>query len=313
MADLPPERLRTFSPVFTTTGVDLYGPFNLKYGRNKVNKAWGALFTCGTTRAIHLEIVDGLSTQAFLHALRCFVSQHGWPSTIISDNGTSFVGAQKELKRLVQEGRKQIEEFAALHKVKWIFITPLSPHQGGFYESLIKQTKRALQIAVGQQTLTWNEMSTVFAEAKCLVNSRPLGYASNDPSDLQPLTPNHFLLGRASAEVPQGPFVETRNLHKRFEFVQSVVSQFWKRFVREYISTLMRRAKWTLKGRQLRVGDVVLLTDQCIPRGKWDLAHITHIYPGQDNIVRNVEVKTKNGIYRRSVQRCCPILEANDD
>lgn len=193
MADLPPERLKLFSPTFTTTGMDLFGPFNLKYGRNKTSKAWGALFTCATTRAIHLEIVDGLSTQSFLHALRRFAANHGWPATIISDNGTSFVGAQSELKKLLQEGKKQIEDFAVLHRVKWIFITPLSPHQGGFYESLIEQTKRALRVVIGQQTLSWNEMTTMFAEVQCLVNSRPLGYLPSSPDDPQPLTPNHFL------------------------------------------------------------------------------------------------------------------------
>ena len=309
MGDLPAERMKLFSPVFDTTGVDLFGPFNLKFGRNKTSKAWGAIFTCATVRAIHLEIVDGLSTQAFLQALRRFVAQHGWPTTIISDNGTSFVGAEGELRKLVQDGRKHFEEFAMLHKVKWIFITPLSPHQGGFYESLIKQAKRAIQVAIGQQTLTWNEMSTVFAEVKCLVNSRPLGYSSNDANDFQPLTPNHFLLGRASAGIPQGPFEQSKNLHKRFEFVQALVGQFWSRFVKEYVPTLMRRNKWALKGRQMKVGDIVLLTDSSSHRGNWSLARVEKVFAGHDGIVRNVEVKTKTGIYRRSIQRCCPILE----
>ena len=311
MGDLPPERLKTFSPVFSTTGIDLFGPFHLKYGRNKTSKAWGAIFTCGTTRAIHLEIVDGLSTQAFLQALRRFVAYHGWPITIISDNGTSFVGAEAELRKFVQEGRKQLEDFAMLHKVKWIFITPLSPHQGGFYESLIKQIKRGIQVAIGLQTLTWNEMATVFVEVKCLVNSRPLGYSSNDPNDLQPITPNHFILGRASADIPQGPFEETKNLHKRFEFVQSLVNQFWKRFIKEYIPTLTRRTKWKFPRRQIRVGDIVLLTDPCLPRGKWDLARVTNVFKGPDDIIRNVEVKTKSSTYRRSIQRCCLILESD--
>lgn len=96
MGDLPPERLMAFSSPFTATGVDFFEPFNLKFGRNKTRKAWGALFTCATTRAIHLEIVDSLSTMAFLQALRRFVANHGWPITIISDNGTSFVGARVE-------------------------------------------------------------------------------------------------------------------------------------------------------------------------------------------------------------------------
>ena len=96
MADLPPERVLPFSPPFSVTGVDLFGPLNLKYGRNKSIKAWGALFTCATVRPIHLEIVESLSTESFLQALRRFVSHHGWPATIISENGKSFVGAERE-------------------------------------------------------------------------------------------------------------------------------------------------------------------------------------------------------------------------
>ena len=225
MADLPPERIMPFSPPFSVTGVDLFGPFNLKYGRNKSIKAWGALFTCATVRAIHLEIVESLSTESFLAALHHFVSHHGWPTTIISDNGKSFIGAEKELRNLVVEGRKQINDFAVLHKIRWIFTTPNSPRQGekclernetrlarnetrdGIYEScLIKQTKRAIRVAIGNQVLSWNEMLTVFVKVKSLINSRPLGYPSNDPNDLQRLTLNHLLLGRASSCVPQGPF-----------------------------------------------------------------------------------------------------------
>ena len=87
-------------------------------------------------------------------------------------------------------------------------------------------------------------MSTLFAEAKCLVNSRPLGYMPNNSNDPQPLTPNHFILGRASVQIPQGPFVETKNLHKRFEFVQGLVNQFWKRLIRDYFPTITTRSKW---------------------------------------------------------------------
>ena len=108
-------------------GVDLFGPFNLKFGRNKSTKAWGALITCATVRQIHLEIRESPSSESFLQALRRFVSHHGWPTTIISDNGKSFVGAEKELKVFV-EGRKKMDDFAVLHKLCWIFTMPLSPH-----------------------------------------------------------------------------------------------------------------------------------------------------------------------------------------
>ena len=212
------QSLALFSPVLSYGSRPLWP---IQYERNKSIKAWGALFTCATMRAIHLEIVESPSTESFLQALRRFMYHHGWPATIISDNGKSFVGAERELRKLVIEGRKQINDFAVLNKVRWIFTTPYSPHQGGIYESLIKQTKWALQVAVGNQVLSWNERSTAFAEVKCLINSRPLRYLSNDPNDLQPLTPNHLLLGRASSCVPQGPFEEVRNPRKRFEFVQS--------------------------------------------------------------------------------------------
>ncbi|XP_028398996.1 uncharacterized protein LOC114522501 [Dendronephthya gigantea] len=309
MADLPPERLKLFSPPFSVTGVDLFGPFYLKYGRNKKIKAWGAVFTCTTVRAIHLEIVQDLSTDAFLHALRRFAAHHGWPATVISDNGTSFVGAEKELRELFKEGRRQMEDFSVSHKFKWLFNTPLSPHQGGVFESMVKQTKSALKVIVGQQTLSWNEMSTVFAEVQCLVNSRPLGYPSDDANDLQPLTPNHFILGRATVDIPQGPFTEVKNNRKRFEYTQSLVQQFWTRFQREYLQTLMRRTKWKRKERQFKCGDIVLVVDDNLARGKWNLARVIEVFPGKDGVIRNVKLKTKNGEYKRSVQKCCPILE----
>ena len=311
MADLPSDRLNSklFSPPFTVMGVDLFGPFYLKYGRNKKVKGWGAVFTCATVRAIHLEIVQDLSTEAFLHALRRFAAHHGWPQTIISDNGTSFVGAEAELKRLLKEGRKNLEDFAMTHKLKWKFNTPASPHQGGFFESMVKLTKSALKVIVGQQTLSWNDMTTVFAEVECLVNSRPLGYPSDDANDLQPLTPNHLILGRASPAALQGPFSEVKSGRKRFEYVQSLVQQFWQRFQREYLQRLMRRSKWQQKKRQLKVNDIIMMGEDNLPRGKWNLARIVEVFPGKDGVVRNVRLQTKTGKYKRSVQKCCLLLE----
>jgi len=108
-----------------------------------------------------------------------------------------------------------------------------------------------LKAIMGSQSLSWNEMSTIFAQVECLINSRPLRYPSNDPNEAQPLSPNHIILGQATAAtVPQSPYQETRNLCKCFEFVQMLLNHFWKRFACEYYPTLMRRAKWQLKTRQ---------------------------------------------------------------
>ena len=312
MGDLPKERLMAFSPPFTVTGADLFGPFSLKISRNKTIKAWGVIFTCASTRASHLEIVEDLSTCAFLQALRRFAARRGWPQTIITDNGKNFIGTERELRRFLKEGQSQLKEFVSTHKVKWLFTTPLSPHQGGIYESLIKQVKITLKRVIGSQILTWNEISTIFAETENLINSRPLGYTHSDPNELQPLTPNHFLIGRSTTEVPQGPFTTSKDPRKRFEFVQALVNQVWKRFIREYIPTLIQRNKWKVRGRQLSVNDIVLLVDFNAPRGQWSLGRVIEVYPGSDGIVRNVRVCTSSGEYKRSIQKCCLILEADE-
>ena len=146
-------------------------------------------------------------------------------------------------------------------------------------------------------------MSTVFAEVEYLVNNGPLGYPSNDAKDLQPLTPNHFILGRATAEALQGSFRKTKGCQKRFEYVQALVQQFWNRFYREYLQTLMWQKKWKTKNQQLKVADIVLLVDTGVARGKWNMARIIEVYPSRDGIVRNVKVRTKSGEYKRSVRR----------
>ena len=100
-------------------------------------------------------------------------------------------------------------------------------------------------------------------------------------------------------------------MRKRFEFVQMLVNHFWKCFVREYFPTLIKRAKWRIKGRQLQAGDVVLLVDYSTARGKRDLGKIIEVFPGSDGIVRNVKVKTAKGEYKRSVQKCYPLVETD--
>ena len=163
---------------------------------------------------------------------------------------------------------------------------------------MVKQAKNALRVIVGQQVLSWNEMATVFAEAECLVNSRPLGQPSNDANDPQPLTLNHLILGRATADIPQGPFKESKTYRKRFEYVQSLVQQFWKRFQRKYLQTLMRRSKLKQKGRQFKVGEIVLVVNENVARGKWNFARVIEVFPGKDGVIRNVRLRTRTGEYK---------------
>ena len=95
MADLPKERLIPFEPPFTYTGVDFFGRFQVKRGRG-AEKAYGCLFTCFISRAVHIEDVSSLETDSFIQALRRFLSNRGYPKEIWSDSATNFAGAEKD-------------------------------------------------------------------------------------------------------------------------------------------------------------------------------------------------------------------------
>ena len=102
MADLPAVRVAPEKPPFTFVGVDYFGPLEVKQGRSRV-KRYGCLFTCLTTRAVHIEIAHSLDTDSMINALRRFISVRGYPEQIRSDQGSNFTKADKELKEAIEE------------------------------------------------------------------------------------------------------------------------------------------------------------------------------------------------------------------
>ncbi|XP_033106332.1 uncharacterized protein LOC117108428, partial [Anneissia japonica] len=221
MAGLPLERMTPFSPPFLYTACDYFGPYHVRVGRNKTTKHYGVIFTCLVTRAVHLELAVDCSTQEFIQVLRRFYAIRGQPNLIQSDNGTQFVGAERELRMMIAGWDKEkLTEYCAEKKVTWKFTTPLAPHHNGCAESLVKSCKHALKKSIGDQLLTPFELYTYLQEVANLVNSRPIGRKPNDPDDGSYISPNDILLGRSSSHVPQGPFRKTKNPQKRVEYVQ---------------------------------------------------------------------------------------------
>lgn len=98
LSSLPQDRTTHLKPPFTYTGVDYFGPFEVRRGRTKV-KRYGVLFTCLNIRAIHLEIASSLDTESFINALRRFIARRGQPEEIRSDNGSNFVSGENYAKR----------------------------------------------------------------------------------------------------------------------------------------------------------------------------------------------------------------------
>ena len=308
MAELPVERLSPNTPPFYYTAVDYFGPYVVKVGRNKTMKHYGVLFTCLNTRAVHVEMAVDLSTMEFLQVLRRFFAVRGYPRVMLSDNGTQFVGADRELREAIDAfDVVTLKQFCADKFMEWKFVTPNAPHQNGCAEALVKSCKRALKQAVGEQILAPFELYTYFLEAANIVNDRPIGRIPNDPDDGSYICPNDILLGRSSQHVPQGPFRETRNPRHRVEFVQKIVDSFWKSWSKDVLPALVPRKKWNSHCRDIQVNDIVTLSDTNLVRGKFAIGRVINVFPGSDGKIRNIEVKTANGVYSRPITKVAVI------
>ena len=306
MAPLPDFRVGKSLRPFTHTAVDFAGPFLTKQGRGKIKtKRYLCLFTCAQTRAVHLEIAYGLDTDSFLNAFYRMVSRRGLPKVIISDNGTNFVGANRELKDLLKHlDRDKIVNSTANQGIKWKFNPPLAPHFGGVHESLIKSAKRAIYAILQSADITDEELLSAFVGAEGLMNSRPLTYQSSNPNDEEVLTPNHFLFGQIGGVFAPESVDETIfSPRKRWRRVQELVKHFWKRWLREYLPTLGSRKKWHKTHRNFKAGDIVFVVEPDAHRGHWSLGRITEVFPGPDNHVRVVNVQVGKTVLKRAVTR----------
>lgn len=315
MADLPTPRV-TPTTAFLHTGVDYFGPIKITMERRRgaqTQKAYGCMFVCMSVKAVHLELVSSLSTAHFLEAFRRFLSRRGPCRVLYSDQGTNFVGAKKvlhELKVLMnsQEFQREIQANLTINGVDWRFNTPAAPHQGGLWESNIKSVKMHLDRVIGEQRLTYEELNSVLVQIEAVLNSRPLCRLHNDASAPEALTPAHFLTLRPIGNLPMED-VSDINIGRldRFQLIGRMVQDFWKRWRVEYLTTLQNRAKWSEESPNITVGAVVLLKTDNVPPLSWPLAVVSEVHAGRDGIIRNVTVKTANGVFRRPVVKLCPL------
>ncbi|GFS51880.1 integrase catalytic domain-containing protein [Trichonephila clavipes] len=158
-------------------GIDLAGTLFLKDGR----KVWITLFTCAVYRAIHLELVNSLTSDAFLLALRCFIARRGRPRTIYCDNGTNFRGAFNDLSKL---NWSKIVEETRTPKILWKFIPPTAAWWGGWWERLVRTVKELLKRTLGRSVLKYDELYTVLCDCESIINCRPLTYVSENQFSL---------------------------------------------------------------------------------------------------------------------------------
>ena len=306
MADLPKERLTPEDPPFSYVGIDYFGPLFVKRGRSIV-KHYGCLFSCLTLRATHIEVAESLETDSFISALRRFISRRGKPRVIISDNSTNLCGGERELREAVDSWNQQkINSFLHQRNIDWKFNPPGASHMGGVWERIIRSVRKVLRVLLREQLVSGEALRTLMAEVKSILNGRPLTRNSDDPADMEPLTPNHLLLMQSNLNVPPGVFVKgDLYCRNRWKQVQYLADVFWKRWLLEYLPSLQERQKWLRPRRNFVVGDLVLIADERVHRGQWPLGRVVEVHPGSDGFTRSVKVATRTTVLSRPVTKLC--------
>ena len=161
IADLPECRLALHTPPFYFCLCNYFGPYQVKISHNRMTKHYGVIFTCLNTRAVH-------SAQSYLQVLPRFFALKGQPKSMLSDNTSQLVGAERELREMIQGWEiPNLREFCAERGMEWRFTTHGAPHQNSCADALVKSCKYALKKAIGNQVF----LETM--EQRCLPVTSP--------------------------------------------------------------------------------------------------------------------------------------------
>ena len=185
MGKLLEERLKP-APPWYTTAIDLFGPYTIKdeVQKRTRSKAYGVLFNCLSTRAVHVDLAPDYSAGKFLMVFRRFVSIRGYPSKMYSDNGPQLVASSKEISNMTKEWDwDNVKAFVTIEGFEWDFTPADAPWQNGVSEALIKSIKKALTVSINENFLTFSKLQTVMFEAANLVNKRPIGRHPTSPDE----------------------------------------------------------------------------------------------------------------------------------
>lgn len=313
MANLPKDRV-TVSKPFHKVGIDFGGPFSIKSSRLRKSppiKAYIAIFVCMVTKAVHIEVVTGLSTDLFLLTLKRFISRRGNPKIIFTDNATNFSGARNELREVYNFFRNTnnvhlIEDFLSQSETSWKFIPPRSPHWGGIWEASVKSAKYHMKRLIGTSNFTFEEFSTIMCQIEAILNSRPLSPLSSDASDLNCLTPGHFLIGSALTAYPERDVtLLSENRLDVFQKISHIQQSFWKRWSVEYLNRLQNRPKWFHEKENIKENDMIILKEDGVPPLYWPLGRIIEAIQGPDGKVRVAKIRTAKGEFTRPITKLC--------
>ena len=316
--DLPSERVSD-DPPFTHVGLDFAGPLNIvNEHANESSKVYVCLFTCASTRAVHLELCKSLDVQDFLLAFRRFASRRGLPATINSDNAKTFKSSSKEIRRITRSN--EVLRYLVNQRVTWNFIVEKAPWWGGFWERLVRSVKLPLKKVLGRSSLSFEQLRTLMVEIESVINARPITYVYDDANSISyPLSPSDLVYGRRVTLTPNDAHYEIVSTHqsltRRAKHHKNLLQQVTKQWRKEYLTSLREQSSPRNKGisvQEISVGDIVLLKNDSTNRIHWKIARVEELIPGADGKVRAAIVKVGNSdkrpsYLRRVIQHLIPI------
>ncbi|RCN29253.1 integrase core domain protein [Ancylostoma caninum] len=320
----------TRSRPFENVGIDFAGPFLVRTSPDITAKVWICLFSCMVTRAVHLELVEGLSAEAFVNSLRRFVARRGAPTAIVSDNATNFKLAHEILLEQsnhnnIINSNNQINTFLSQNQIQWKFITPLSPWKGGFYERLVGMMKMCLRKLIGRRTLSMTNFQTLMTEIEAMINSRPLAYSGSTIDDSLVIRPIDFLIPQAKLGLlPEKEHDENDNdytptITTKTDSIQHLsetnnyLTKLWTMWREQYLLELRNLHEKRIRQRSFtrktpKIGEVVLIMDNDVSRGSWPMGIVTTLLKGPDEEIREVELRTANREHiKRSINMLVPL------
>jgi hypothetical protein len=240
-----------------------------------------------------------------LLAIERFRSVRGSPKIFRSDNGTTFHGADNEIKKINAQTWKDLQRkckarFDIEFDFKFEFNPPYAPHWGGFWERMIKEVKRCLHKSLGLFSKKSDEFwRTALYEAMWALNQRPLTVLEDGTY----LTPAKMLAPASRDGVGLPLLCSSRKVMK---YLTQLLTHFWTHFVTGYLGELGRKARGrTSPGAEFNVGDAVVVKDK-LEFGRWLAGTVVQANAGPDGEVRALEISTKDGIIRRDVSLVAP-------
>ncbi|XP_053390985.1 uncharacterized protein LOC128553823 [Mercenaria mercenaria] len=262
---LPKMRVQD-APPFTVTGVDFTGALYVRNRNNAEKKAYICLFTCASTRAVHLEVVPDLSEESFIRAFRRFTCRNSLPRILASDNATTFNAAANSIQLLLRSAT--IQDTFHSQGTEWRFIPKRAPWFGGWWERMIGLMKTTIKKVLGRAFISYESLRTIVTEIEGVMNDRPLTYVTTDAADPDPLTPAHLLYGRRITSLPHleevpapKPSTQT-DISKRARILKQLIGNFRERWRHEYLTSLRQYHRTTGNNTQtIKVGDVVQIYD----------------------------------------------------